>query len=81
MSTTDLLIAVTLVLVAAAGTSVVLIREPARQAVTFSAFGLLLTVFFVAVQAPDVALSELAVGAAVIPLLLMLTIRKLRRPK
>jgi energy-converting hydrogenase B subunit D len=32
-------------------------------------------------QAPDVALSELGVGAAVVPLLLMLTIRKLRRHK
>jgi energy-converting hydrogenase B subunit D len=31
---------------------------------------------FVALQAPDGALSELAVGSAVVPLLVLLTIRK-----
>jgi uncharacterized MnhB-related membrane protein len=29
-------------------------------------------------QAPDVALSQLAVGAAVVPLMVMLAIRKIR---
>jgi multisubunit Na+/H+ antiporter MnhB subunit len=31
------------------------------------------------VQAPDVALSQLAVGSAITPLLVLLTVRKVRR--
>jgi energy-converting hydrogenase B subunit D len=75
------LIAVALVLVATTGTAVVLSPDPERQAVTVSVMGLSLVVLFMVLQAPDVALSELGVGAAVVPLLLMLTIRKLRRQK
>lgn len=74
-------IALSLLLVAAGGTAVVLTYDPERQAVTLSALGVLLTILFVALQAPDVALSELGVGAAVVPLMIMLTVRKLRRPK
>lgn len=77
----QLVIAVALVLTAISGTAVVLTRDPERQAITLSAFGLVLTVLFVALQAPDVALSELGVGAAIVPLMVMLAVRKLRRPK
>lgn len=72
------LIAIALVLVGLAGTSVVLTREPDRLAVSLSVLGVMLTVLFVVVQAPDVALSQLGVGAAVLPLMVMLTIRKIR---
>ena len=72
-------VAVCLVLTALAGTAVVMTDEPERQAVTLSVFGLVLTVLFVVLQAPDVALSQLGVGAAIVPLLVMLTVRKLRR--
>lgn len=72
------LIAMALVLVGLAGTSVVLTREPDRLAVSLSVLGVMLTVLFVVVQAPDVALSQLGVGAAVVPLIVMLTIRKIR---
>jgi len=64
----------TVVLIGAA--VVVFTRTPARQAVTLSVYGLLLTVLFVALQAPDVALSQLAVGTAVVPLMVMLAVRK-----
>jgi energy-converting hydrogenase B subunit D len=74
-------IAISLILVAANKTAVVFTYDPERQAVTLSALGVLLTILFVALQAPDVALSELGVGAAVVPLMIMLTVRKLRRPK
>jgi uncharacterized MnhB-related membrane protein len=69
---------VLLVLAAAAATGVVLIRAPVRQAVAVSAYGLLLALMFLAVQAPDVTLSELAVGAVLLPILLMLTLAKVR---
>jgi uncharacterized MnhB-related membrane protein len=71
----------TLALVAMVGTGVTLTNDPERQAVSLSAMGIALTVAFVALQAPDVALSQLAVGAAVVPLMIMLTIRKIRRRK
>ena len=79
MSTAVLVIALTLV--GAGGTAVVLTGAPEPQAVTLSVFGLLLTVLFMALQAPDVALSQLGVGAAVVPLMAMLAIRKIDRSR
>ena len=67
-----------LVLVAAAATGVVLIRVPARQVIALSAYGLLLAILFLAFQAPDVTLSELTVGAVILPILLLLTLAKVR---
>ena len=63
----------------AGGAVVVLVRDRERQAVALSVQGLLLGVLFLALQAPDVALSQLAVGTAVVPLMVMLTIRATRR--
>jgi energy-converting hydrogenase B subunit D len=57
----------------------VLIREPVRQVIVLSGYGLLLAVMFLTVQAPDVTLSELTVGTVVLPLLLLLTLAKVRR--
>jgi uncharacterized MnhB-related membrane protein len=68
-----------LVLVAAGATAVVLIRDPVRQVVSLSIYGLLLAVLFMAFQAPDVTLSELTVGAVALPLLLLLTLAKVRK--
>ncbi|WP_433604410.1 hydrogenase subunit MbhD domain-containing protein [Prescottella agglutinans] len=73
------LVAVALTLVAIAGTAVALTAEPQRQAVTLSVFGLSLTLLFFTLQAPDVALSQLVIGAGVVPLVVMLTIRAMRR--
>jgi uncharacterized MnhB-related membrane protein len=68
-----------LVLVAAGATAVVLTRAPVRQVIVLSGYGLLLAVLFMAFQAPDVTLSELTVGAVALPLLLLLTLEKIRR--
>ena len=72
------LIALVLVLVAAAGTAAVLIREPVRQAIMVGILGLLLALLFFVLRAPDVALSELVVGGAAVPLMLLLAIAKIR---
>jgi uncharacterized MnhB-related membrane protein len=72
---------VALSLVALAGLAVVRTQDPARQAVTLSGFSLALAVLFTAFQAPDVALSELAIGSAVLPLVVLLTVRKVRSGK
>jgi energy-converting hydrogenase B subunit D len=73
------LIAVALLLVAVTGTAVVLTPDPRRQAVTLSVFGVLLSLLFLILQAPDVALSQIAVGTALVPLMVMLTVRKTDR--
>jgi uncharacterized MnhB-related membrane protein len=70
------LIAVALLLVAAAGTAVVATTDPARQAVTLSVYGIVLALLFLVLQAPDVALSQIAVGTALVPLMVLLTVRK-----
>lgn len=75
-----LLLAASLVLVAASGTVVLLTKSPLAQAVVLSVHGLVLTVAFVAFGAPDVALAQLGVGAAVVPLMVLLALAKTRVP-
>lgn len=74
------LLAVSLVLVAASGAVVLATKSPLAQAVVLSVHGLVLTVAFVAFGAPDVALSQLGVGAAVVPLMVLLALAKTRTP-
>ena len=68
-----------LLLVAAGATAVVLIRERVRQVLALSVYGVLLAVLFLAFQAPDVTLSELTVGAVALPIILLLTLAKIRK--
>jgi uncharacterized MnhB-related membrane protein len=71
--------AVLLVLVGAGATAVVLTRSPVRQVLVLSAYGLVLALLFLVFQAPDVTLSELAVGTVALPALLLLTLARVRR--
>jgi energy-converting hydrogenase B subunit D len=75
------LIGIALTLVLAGAVAVVFTDDPARQAVTLSVYGLLMSVLFVLLSAPDVALSQIVVGTAIVPLMVMLTIRKIRRDR
>ena len=75
----DVLQVTLLVLVAAGATVVVLIREPVRQVIVLSGYGVLLAALFMAFQAPDVTLSELTVGAVALPMLLLLALAKVKR--
>lgn len=75
----DVSIVVALLLIAAAATVAVATRDPVRQALVLSVMGVVLAVLFTVLQAPDVGLSQLAVGSALTPLLLMLAVRKVRR--
>jgi uncharacterized MnhB-related membrane protein len=70
-----------LVLVAAGATAVVLIRDRVRQVLMLSVYGVLLAVLFLAFQAPDVTLSELTIGAVVLPIVVLLTLAKVRKPE
>lgn len=67
-----------LALVAVAATSVVLTRDPLPQAIVASLYGLLLGILFFVFQAPDVALSQIVVGAVVTPLMILLALAKTR---
>ena len=71
--------ATALVLVAAGGTAVVLTREPLRQALVAGVFGVLLAILFFLFQAPDVALSQIVVGAVALPLMILLALAKVHR--
>lgn len=75
------LLVLSLTLVGVAGTAVVGSADPRRQVVTYSLFGLSLGVLFLTLQAPDVALSQLAVGAAVMPMMILLTIRTMEKDR
>lgn len=68
-----------LLLVAATGTAVVLTRDTLKQAIVLSFYGLLLGILFFAYQAPDVALSQITVGSVGVPLMLLLTLAKVRQ--
>jgi len=69
---------ISLLLVAAGGTCVVAVRDPLRQAMLAGFFGILLAILFFILQAPDVALSEIVVGAVAMPLMILVSLAKIR---
>jgi energy-converting hydrogenase B subunit D len=69
---------VALVLVAVGAWAVVMAREPLRQAIVASIYGLILGVLFFAFQAPDVALSNIVIGSVAVPVIILLAIAKVR---
>ena len=71
--------ALALVLVAIGGGAVVFTRDPSRQAVVASLFGVLLAILFFLFQAPDVALSQITVGTVALPLMILLALSKIRQ--
>ena len=68
-----------LILVALGGLAVVLTRDPFQQAIAVSLYGLLLALMFLIFQAPDVALSQLTIGAVALPLMILIALAKIRR--
>jgi uncharacterized MnhB-related membrane protein len=76
----DILQVTVLVLVAAGATLVVRTRDRVRLVLVLSVYGMLLAILFFVFQAPDVTLSELAVGAIALPLILLLAIAKVSKP-
>lgn len=74
-----LLQCVVLLLVAISAPGVVLSRDPKAQVVTLSLYGLICALMFFIFQAPDVALSQITIGAVMLPLMIMLTLTRMRR--
>lgn len=81
MTPTPLLL-VLLVMIGLGGWLVVATRDPLRQTIVVSMYGLMLATLFFALQAPDVALSEIVVGSVALPLMFLLAMAKIReQPK
>jgi uncharacterized MnhB-related membrane protein len=68
-----------LILVGLSAPGVVLTREPLKQCIAVSFYGLLLAVLFFVFQAPDVALSQITIGAVILPAIILLALVKMRR--
>ncbi|HSU68707.1 MAG TPA: hydrogenase subunit MbhD domain-containing protein [Tepidisphaeraceae bacterium] len=68
-------------MVALTGTAVVLTRDPLNQIIGVSFFGMLLALMFLILQAPDVALSQIVVGAVALPLMVLLALAKIRKDR
>jgi uncharacterized MnhB-related membrane protein len=71
--------AIVLGTVAVCGTGIVLSTEPLRQVLLLSIYGLSLAIMFMALQAPDVALSEIVMSAVGLPLILLAALRRIGR--
>ncbi len=64
--------------VAVMGAGVVLTRDVRNQTIVLGFYGLLLALMFLAFQAPDVALSQVVVGAVALPLMMLLALARIR---
>jgi energy-converting hydrogenase B subunit D len=69
---------VVLALVALGATAVVTARDPLRQAMLASIYGLILGILFFVFQAPDVGLSQTVVGAVALPLMILLALARVK---
>ena len=67
-----------LLLIAVSGFVLVREREPVAQTVSLSFYGLLMALMFFVFQAPDVALSQITVGALALPLMVMLALSRIK---
>ena len=65
-----------LALVALGAGAVVAARDPVRQAIVASFYGLTLGALFFAFSAPDVALSNIVVGSVALPTIILLALAK-----
>jgi uncharacterized MnhB-related membrane protein len=67
-----------LLLVAVSGFAVVITRDVTSQILALSFYGLITAFMFFFFQAPDVALSQITVGAVALPLMVMLAISRMK---
>lgn len=74
-----LLMFVMLIFIGVAAPGVVLTRDPLKQCMAVSFYGLLFALLFFIFQAPDVALSQITIGAAILPAFILLALVKMKR--
>jgi uncharacterized MnhB-related membrane protein len=64
--------------VAVGGGAVVIAPDPLRQVLVLGIYGMSLALLFFVFQSPDVALSEIVVSSVGLPVMVLLTLRKIR---
>ncbi|MDP9037899.1 MAG: DUF4040 domain-containing protein [Acidobacteriota bacterium] len=67
-----------LLLVAISGLAVVRTRDVTEQVIALCFYGVVMALVFFYFQAPDVALSQITVGAVALPLMIMLAISRMK---
>ena len=67
-----------LILLAIAGFWVVRTQDVTEQVIALGFYGLLTALMFFFFQAPDVALSQITVGAVALPLMIMLALSRMK---
>lgn len=67
-----------LLLVAVGGLAVVRTRDVTEQVIALGFYGVVMALVFFYFQAPDVALSQITVGAVALPLMVMLAISRMK---
>ena len=66
-------------LVAVGAPCVVAVRDPKKQTFVSAIYGMSLALLFLAFRAPDVALSQLVVSTAALPVMILLALARIRR--
>ena len=67
-----------LLLIGVSGFAVVCTRDVTSQIIALGFYGMVTALMFFYFQAPDVALSQITVGAVALPLMVMLAISRMR---
>lgn len=67
-----------LLLLAISGFAVVRTRDVTEQVIALGFYGLVTALMFFLFQAPDVALSQITVGAVALPLMIMLALSRMK---
>jgi len=67
-----------LLLIAVTGFTIVRTRDVVNQLMALGFYGLLMALMFFVFQAPDVALSQITVGAVALPLMIILALSRMR---
>ena len=67
-----------LLLIAITGFTIVRTRDVVNQLLALGFYGLLMALMFFVFQAPDVALSQVTVGAVALPLMIILALSRMR---
>lgn len=70
---------IVLAFIVLAAPGAVLTRDPLKQCIALSFYGLILALLFFVFQAPDVALSQITAGAVILPAIVLLALVKMRR--
>jgi energy-converting hydrogenase B subunit D len=76
---TSILFIILSVVILIAGVATILLRDLLASVISFAVLSLLLTIVFFLLNAPDVAIAEAAIGAALTTVIFVISIKLTRR--